>query len=472
MYLTTDGIYGIPLGTSATMVVMFILFGAFLYKSGAGKFFMDLACSLSGKSRGGPAKIAVFASAFFGTISGAAVANVYATGTFTIPLMKRIGYRPQFAGAVEAAASTGGQLMPPVMGSAAFIMAEILGVSYLEVMKAAILPAILYFGCCLFTVHFEALKYNLGSLMGEEIPSLKKTLGRSYMLFAPMAIIFMLVLGYTPSMSALAGTFITILISLPNKKFRIGPNRFIQCLQEGAKGAIMVAVATAAAGLIVGVAAKVGLGFKVTNVVMDLSGGFLLLGSILIMIATIIMGMGVPTTAAYIMVAALGAPILIKMGVIPMAAHMFVFYYACISTVTPPVALSAYAGASIANSEPFRTGFTAFRLAIAGFIVPFMFVYSPALLLNGNLLECMIAGVSAFLGCLALAGSLQGWFWGKATIVPRGMLLVSALALIHTSFRTDVIGICLIFIVLLWQWIAKRKESAQFFLSKQTKFLR
>jgi len=461
LFLTTDGIYGTSLGTSATYVVLFVIFGSFLSLSGSGKFFMDLAVALAGKSRGGPAKIAVISSALFGTISGAAVANVYATGTFTIPLMKKIGYRPQFAGAVEAVASTGGQIMPPIMGSAAFIMADMLGVSYIAIAKAALLPAILYFLSVYVMVDIESIKTGLRGLKEDEIPEMKNIIKKSYLLIPPIFIVLILILGFTASKAALYSTFIALLIGFMNKDKKIGIKEIFEALEDGAKGSVMVAIATGAAGIIVGIATQTGLGFKFTNIVTSLSQGNIWLAGVLVMLACLVLGMGLPTVAAFIMVAALASPALIEMGISPMSAQMFVFYYCCISTITPPVALSAYAGASIAGSDPFKTGFTAVRLGLVAFIVPFMFLNSGELLLDGTVPSVLLATVTSIIGTIILGCGVQGWLVTKCNVLEIILLLAAALLTIKPGITTDIMGLAILAAIYLIKKFKAKKVNME-----------
>lgn len=461
LFLTTDGIYGTSLGTSATYVVLFVIFGSFLSLSGSGKFFMDLAVALAGKSRGGPAKIAVISSALFGTISGAAVANVYATGTFTIPLMKKIGYRSQFAGAVEAVASTGGQIMPPIMGSAAFIMADMLGVSYIAIAKAALLPAILYFLSVYVMVDIESIKTGLRGLKEDEIPEMKNIIKKSYLLIPPIFIVLILILGFTASKAALYSTFIALLIGFMNKDKKIGIKEIFEALEDGAKGSVMVAIATGAAGIIVGIATQTGLGFKFTNIVTSLSQGNIWLAGVLVMLACLVLGMGLPTVAAFIMVAALASPALIEMGISPMSAQMFVFYYCCISTITPPVALSAYAGASIAGSDPFKTGFTAVRLGLVAFIVPFMFLNSGELLLDGTVPSVLLATVTSIIGTIILGCGVQGWLVTKCNVLEIILLLAAALLTIKPGITTDIMGLAILAAIYLIKKFKAKKVNME-----------
>ncbi|MFA5026860.1 MAG: TRAP transporter permease [Candidatus Methylomirabilota bacterium] len=445
MFLTTEGIFGIPIGASATYIVIFILFGAFLEATGAGQAMIDLAVAMVGKARGGPAKAAVISSAFFGTISGASVANVYGTGNFTIPLMKRVGYRPHFAGAVEAAASTGGQLMPPVMGSAAFIIAETLGITYLQVCVAAIIPSLFFFYSIGLATHLEAVKQNLPGVDAAEVAAVRRSLPRRLHLFLPpMVLVAVLVAGYSPHYSALWAVAATILVSLVRRDTRMGPRQFIQAMESGAKSAAMIAVATGAAGMIVGVIAFTGLGFKFMTLVLGLSTGNLFLALFFVMIAATILGMGVPTTPAYIIVAVIAAPSLIEMGVAPLVAHMFVFVFAMLSAVTPPVAVAGYAGANIAGADAMKTSFTAWRLCLIGFVIPYMFVYSPELLAQGSLPVILRVVVTGLIGVTAVGFGMYGWFLSPLPLWGRAAFLLGGLGLVYPSVPTDIMGLILI----------------------------
>jgi TRAP transporter 4TM/12TM fusion protein len=352
-FLTTEGLFSIPLGASANFIFLFILFGAFLVSSGTGDFFIKFANSLAGHLRGGPAKVAVLSSAAFGTISGSAVANVVSTGSFTIPLMKKIGYRPVFAGAVESVASTGGQIMPPVMGAGAFIMADMLGISYLRVCMAAAIPAVLYFFALLYMVHMEALRQGLRGLPRAELPRLGRVLKEGgYLLLPAPFLVILLVLGYSPMKAGFWSIVAVLLVSSLKRVSRMSPRQILETLERGARGSLEVLTACATAGIVIGVVTQTGLGLKFSSLVIQAAGGQLLLALIFVMVTSLILGMGLTTSAAYILTVILGGPVLTKLGVDPLAAHMFVFYYACLSTITPPVALAAFAGAGIAGSPP------------------------------------------------------------------------------------------------------------------------
>jgi len=457
-YLTTEGIFGIPLGVSASFIFVFILFGSFLVGSGTGEFFIDFANSIAGHLRGGPAKVAVLSSAVFGTISGSAVANVVGTGSFTIPLMKRIGYRPAFAGAVEAVASTGGQIMPPVMGAAAFIMADMLGISYLSVCIAAAIPALLYYWSLLWMVHLEALKLGLRGIPREELPRVSSVLkSRGFLLFPAIILLILLVLGYSPMKAGFWSIVSVIVLSYAKKETRINFPRFFQILKNGALGSLEVVMACACAGIVIGIVTQTGLGLKLSGLIIDASGGILILTLIFIMVVSLILGMGLTTSAAYILTVILGGPALVKLGVLPLAAHMFVFYYACLSTITPPVALAAYAGAGIAQAHPFRVGFEAMRLAAVAYFVPYLFIFTPVLLFQGTPVEILMASLTAVIGCVSLGGGLQGFFLTTASIWERGLLIVSGVLLIKPGWITDTLGIGLLLVVLVIQWLRKSR---------------
>ena len=447
-YMTTEGIFGIPLAVSATYVILFVIFGAFLEKSGTGQLFMDFASSLTGHTPGGPGKISCISSGLFGTISGSAVANVMVDGWLTIPLMKRAGFRGHFAAAVEAVASTGGQIMPPVMGAGAFVMAEFLGVPYSTIALHAAIPAILYYLALFMAIHYEALRTGLRGVPREELPKLGGVLLKSGHLFLPIALLlYMMTLGYTAPYAALWATGGVVLCSWARKATRLGPKAIWQALEDGAKNSLSVAAACACAGVVIGVISLTGLGLKFTSFVLSLTGFFLIPALVLTMLTGIILGMGMPTTAAYIMQAALLIPALIKLGVVPIAAHLFVFYFAIISAITPPVALAVYAAAGISKSNLWSTGLAAVRLGATGFVVPFMFVYGPALVFVGSWGEILTALVSASLGVVALAGGLHGWFLTSARPWERLVLIAGALLLIKPGIYTDALGLALLAVV-------------------------
>lgn len=445
-YLRTDGIFGVPLGVSATFIFLFVLFGAILNVSGAGQFFIDLALALTGRSQGGPAKAAVISSALMGSVSGSSVANTVTTGSFTIPLMKSIGYPSHFAGAVEAASSTGGQIMPPVMGAAAFVMAQFLGISYWSIVVAAAIPAILYFFSIFCMVHFRAGKENIRGIEAEKLPRAGKVLKKGWHLLLPVVtLIVFLALGY----SAIKAVFwsIVLLIAcswLGEKENRMTPRKTMNAFIEGGIMAVEVAAACACSGLIIGVVGITGLGLAFTSFIIDLSHGILPLALFLTMIASIILGMGLPTTAKYIILSTLAAPAVHKMGVPMLAAHLFILYFGVIADVTPPVALAAYAGAGIAGSNAMKTGFAALGLAVAGFIVPYMFAYNQALLFDGTLLAVGLSTLTAILGIVALAAGVQGYYLKELNIVERLLLLLAAVTLMIGGVFSDLVGILIL----------------------------
>jgi len=452
-YLTTEGIFSLPLGVSATFIYIFILFGGFLVASGTGEFFIDFANSITGHLKGGPAKVAVISSACFGTISGSAVANVVGTGSFTIPLMKRLGYRPVFAGAVEAVASTGGQIMPPVMGAAAFIIAEMLGTPYIQVAIAAAIPAILYYFALMYMVHLEAIRLGLRGLSKEELPNLWNTLkGRGYLLIPAILLIYWLTVGYSPMKAGFWSIGAIFLFSFFRRTTWMGPVKLIEALKRGATGCLEVVTACACAGIVIGVVTQTGLGLKFSTLVIEASKGFLPLALTFIAITSLILGMGVTTSAAYILTIILGGPVLVKLGVLPLAAHLFVFYYSCLSAITPPVALAAYAGAGIAGANPFSVGFMAMRLALIAYLVPYFFVYQPVLIWQGPFLEILWAFFTAILGCIALGSGLMGEMLGHLGIPQRLLLMAGGVALIKPGIYTDLFGMGVLAAILLLRY--------------------
>ena len=458
MYLTGEGVYGIPIMLACSTLFAFMMFGAFLEGSNMSSIFMDLAYRLTRKSQGGPAKVAIFASALFGTISGSSAGNVYTTGVFTIPLMKKCGYQPHFAGAVEAVASTGGQIMPPVMGAAAFMMAELCGVSYLEVAKAALLPALLYYLALWVMIHFEARRRGLGLISSELVPSLRSILGRLYFL-APLAILVAVMIdGRSAAICANMATGSILLLSFLRRDTRFTLKRLFDTLYAAAASSLMVVACCAASGIVVGVINYTGIGFKFINVLTGLADGHLFIMLLLLMVTSFILGMGMPTTPAYIVVATLGAPALIRMGLAPLVAHMFCFYYAILSFITPPVCVAAYAGANIAEADPMKTGFTSMKLGVVAFIVPVMFVYEPSLLWQGSLLSSATATVTAIIGVIGLSGALQNWLLRTCTLPERLLLLIGGLSLFYPGLITDLIGFACMSFVITCQHMRNRKN--------------
>jgi len=440
LFLSTEGIWGVPLGVSADFVYLFVLFGAFLDVAGGGALLIALADRVAGRTRGGPAKTAAVASAFMGSLSGSAVANVVTTGTFTIPLMRRSGFRPFFAGAIEAAASTGGQLMPPVMGAGAFILATWTNIPYGNVALAAVIPAVLYYAALLWAIHFRATKVGL---RGSDATRSDGVLGRIHLLLPVLIIVLMLAMGRSPMRAAFWGVVTSLAAAYAVRRTRPALADLARSLRAGASGAVQVAAACAAAGIVVGVASLTGIGLRMSELIVVVSQGNLMIALILTAFGSIVLGMGLPTTAAYVVLAALGAPALVELGVPLLGAHLFIFYFGCISNVTPPVSLAAYAAAGIAGSPPLRTAWTAMGLAAAGFFVPFMFVYAPALILDGTVAEIASTALTALIGVVALAGAVIGYVRGPLGPLRRAVLLAAALALIAPSFLWDGIGLVL-----------------------------
>lgn len=463
LFYTTEGIFGIPLGVSSTFIFLFILFGAYLESTGLGRFFIDLANAIAGWASGGPAKVAVLSSGLMGTVSGSSVANVAGTGCFTIPMMKKLGYEKEFAGAVEAAASTGGQLMPPIMGAAAFLMAEFVGVPYLDVVKAAAIPALLYFAGVWLGVHFEAKRMNLKGIPRSELPKVGTILKeRGHLAFPLIAIIYLLVAGYTPMRAALFAIFLSIVAACLRKSTRMTPGEVIDGLIKGAKAVLGVLVACASAGIIIGIVTKTGVGLKLASGLLQLSGGMLLPTMFFTMITSIILGMGVPTTANYVITSTIAAPAMIQMGVPTLAAHMFVFYFGIIADITPPVALAAYAGSAIAKGNPLMTGVKASKLAIAAFIIPYVFVLSPVLLMiDATTGTLAAAAVTAVLGMVALSSSMIGYLADNCSKIERLLLFVGGLLMIQPGAVTDMIGAAIFIAILMLQIKRKRSIKAE-----------
>ncbi|HEX6112404.1 MAG TPA: TRAP transporter fused permease subunit, partial [Geminicoccaceae bacterium] len=463
LYLTTEGIFGIPAGVSATYVILFIIFGALVERTGTGRLFMDFALALTGHQVGGPAKVACITSGLFGTVSGSAVANVMTTGTFTIPLMRRIGYRPSFAGSVEAVASTGGQIMPPIMGAAAFVMAEFLGVSYLQVAASALIPAVLYFLAVFMSVHFEARRTGMQGLPRADLPHLGSVLKERGHLFLPLLIIIgVLLAGYSAPYAALCGIVSVIPTALLRRTSRadISLMTVIDGLIAGARNTVAVALACACAGIVVGVITLTGLGIDFTSVVLAAAQNTLILALLLTMAAGIILGMGMPTTPAYIVQVALLVPAIVKLGIPVEAAHMFAFYFAILSAITPPVALAVYAANSISGGGLWQTGVASLKLGATGYIIPFMFVFGPSLLMIGSWDRILLTTVTAVIGVVALAASLHGYFLRPTRLFERVLLFGGAIVLIKPGLVTDLIGGAALATVVLSQQAFKTGPSA------------
>jgi TRAP transporter 4TM/12TM fusion protein len=465
VYLSTEGIFGSTLGVSASYVMLFVLFGAFMERSGTGQLFMDFSMSITGRYAGGPGKVAVVSSSLFGTVSGSAVANVMVDGPITIPLMKRTGFRPPFAAAVESVASTGGQLMPPIMGAAAFVMAEFLAVPYVQIAMWAIVPAFLYYLAVFSAVHFESKRYKLAGVPPSELPRFADVMLVRGHLFLPILIVLIgLLQGYSAPLCALAGALSCLPLALLRKATRAGITwrTVLEALEEGAKNTLAVAMACACAGIVIGCVTITGLGIVFTQLVVALSQESLILALILTAMAGIILGMGMPTTPAYIMMVALLVPAVMKLGAVTPAAHMFAFYFAILSAITPPVALAVFAAASLAKADMWASGFAAMRAAAPAYIVPFMFVYEPMLLLivkdwASEWPFVAWSVITASVGVVCLAGSLFGWLFGFALAWHRVLLFVAAMLLIKPGLITDTVGIVLLGIVAAAQILARRR---------------
>ena len=461
VYLTTDGIFGSPLYASASYVVLFVLLGAIMSVSGIGDYMTNLATSLFGHMRGGPAKVAVVASGFFGSISGSPTANVIGTGTFTIPMMKKNGFEPEFAAAVEATASTGGAIMPPIMGSTAFIMAEMLGIPYTAVAKAALIPAILYFLAVLFGVDIYAAKHGLKGIPRSQLPKVRSMLKQIYMLAPLIFLIFcMAVFNMTIVRSGLLTIIVTLVLVEINPKTRMTKEQWLQIPVQTVKSAVSVGIACAMAGIISGVIMGSGLGYRISSILTSVAGTSMLLLLVLTMVVSLIMGMGVPTTAAYLVLASLVAPTMIQLGMPPLAAHMFIFYFGCISSITPPVALAAYAGAGLAGCDPNKTGYKAFRLAFCSFLMPYLFVYNPVLLMEGGVLDILWSLVTALIGAYLLASGFEGFFfrWSLKWF-ERPLMILGAVMLIVPGMVTDLVGIAIIVVEFVTEFMFKRSEK-------------
>lgn len=459
MFYTTEGILGTPLAVSSTYIFLFLLFGSFLIKTGVGEYFNDLSLVIAGRSVGGPAKVAVFSSALQGTISGSSVANVVTSGAFTIPMMKNLGYKKEFAGAVEAASSTGGQLMPPIMGAAAFLMVEFIGggITYWDIAKAAAIPAILYFAGIWIMTHFEAKRIGLRGLTKEELPKKKEVFNNLYLLVPIIAVIVLMMTGMSITRAALWSIVVCVIVSAFKKKTRMGAKDFFNALVDGARSALGVAVACAAAGIIVGVVTKTGLGLKMANGLLDLSGGLLIPTLILTMITSLIIGMGSPTTANYVITSTIAAPAIILLGVPDLSAHLFVFYFGIIADITPPVALAAFAAAGVSGGEPISTGIQSAKLAIAAFIIPYIFVLSPELLMIDTTWIYLIWVIlTAFGGMMLIGAGVIGYWLRKLNWFERVIALIGGVCLIYPETITDIIGLSSFILLIVVQFMYKR----------------
>lgn len=456
-----DGVFGVTLDVSSKYILLFIIFGSFLQMSGVGRYFIDFSFSLAGGMRGGPAKVAVLSSGLMGMMNGTSAGNAVATGSLTIPLMRKVGYSGRFAAATEATASAGGQIMPPIMGAGAFLMAEITGIKYSEIIIAATIPAILYFVSVYFMVDFQALRSGMKGLSRKELPSLKGILKQAYLFIPIIFLIGALLGGYSVIRSGTVAILASLVVSWIHPSTRMGLKKIGQALEIGMKNTIGLLAVCATAGIIVGVIALTGIGLRFSSMLLGIAGNSMFLALLFAMLISIVLGMGMPTTAAYAVAAAVIAPGLIQIGIEPLFAHMFVFYYAVMSAITPPVALAAYAAAGVAGVDPFKTGFTAFKLGIAAFIVPFMFMYSHELLMVGSAGKIAIALITAIIGVYLLSAAVQGWFAGRiANIVARLLLIFAAFCLINSDLLWDAVAIAVVAGVVVMQKVLKKKDSA------------
>jgi len=460
-YLGLEGIMGIPLGVSATLIFIYLLFAQFLEKTGIRQFFIDIALALTGWSPGGPAKAAVVSSAFEGTISGSSIANTAGSGSFTIPMMKKLGYRPEFAAAVEASASTGGQIMPPIMGAAAFVMVEFLNMPYIEIAKAAAIPAILYFTGVFLMVHFEALREGLVGLPRSDLPRLSTVMLTQGHLITPLVLLVVaLDAGASPPKAAVWAMFLAWGLGALKKETRMGLQGLLRTVSEAVSQALPVIATCATAGIIVGVVTLTGVGLKLSANMVDLAGNNLLTALVFTMIASLVLGMGIPTTATYIVLATMAAPALVKLGVVPLASHLFVFYFGVVADITPPVALAVYAGAAIAGSNPWKTGIEAVKLALGAFLVPYFFVMSPVLLLVAAtpllIVQILVTSVG---GMVALSAAVTGFWSTRLTWVERLALVAGGLLLVDPGALTDLIGATVVILIYVVQRIRSRQEA-------------
>ena len=466
--ITNAGIYGSIVGVTATFVALFVIFGAFMQNTNTGQYFTNLASKLAGDGPGGPAKIAVISSGLFGSISGVAAANVYATGVFTIPLMKRLGYKAQFAGAVEAAASTGGMLMPPIMGAGAFVMAEITGTPYIYIVVAAMLGAIFYYISLILRIHFSSLRDNLSGIGKEDVVSAKQLIKDSYQLIPLFLLVFLLVEGFSPFIAAvyaIAGSFV---LSFIKKETRMTPKRLLDTFRLSGQNLIMIAMSCAGAGIIVSIVTYTGLALGISTVIATWSGGFLFPALLLLMFTSLLLGMGLPATPAYIIAVTIGGPALMAMGIDMLTAHLFVFYYAILAGVTPPVCIAAYCGAAIAGSKPLDTGFEALRLAVIGFVIPFIFVYNPALLIRGySFLEILTLSLVILYAVTFVASGLSGYLTKSLNLIERIGVLALALAFVFFAAQGKILALPLVQAIVIsisalifaYMFIQKKRKS-------------
>ena len=471
LFYNTEGIMGVPLGACSTFIFLFILFGALLEKTGIGQFFIDTCNAIAGSASGGPAKVAVLTSALLGTVSGSSVSNTVGSGSFTIPMMKRLGYKSEFAGAVEAAASTGGQLMPPIMGAAAFLMAESLGLPYITIVKASIIPALLYFAGIFITVHLEAHKLGLKGLPREQLPKiLPLLLKKGYMILPLVIIVVYLCMGRTAVYAAFMGIACCMLIGLitsivdvlAGRQASFGVKDLLEVTTAAARNIISVAIACAMAGIIIGIVTLTGIGLKFGAGLISISGGIAIITLVLTMISSIILGMGAPTTANYLITSTITAGAIIGLGFQPLAAHMFAFYFGIIADITPPVALAAIAGAAIAKGKPIKTAFNATKLAIGAFIIPYVFVFNPQMLMiDTSFLSALPIAVTALIGMFGISAALEGYAFRNSSIIERILFAAAGIMCILPNSLTDFIGIFLLIGLIVFQLLMKKFRGAK-----------
>lgn len=462
LFLTQDGVFGVMASVLVTYVILFIFFGAFLKKSGAGQFFMDFPMALAGRTVGGPAKVACMASTFFGSISGSAIANTVSTGAFTIPLMKKAGFRPHVAGAIEPSASIVGMFMPPIMGAGGFLMAELTGTPYVQIMKIAIGPALLYFLSVFIMVHFEAKKHGIKGIEEGQLPKPLEILKKEWYMSLPLIVIIVLMLmGFSPGMAAFWATLTCIAVSWVRPDTRMNIPEIYEAILEGARSTLVIGATVGVIGMIVGSIALTGIGLKFSDIIISLSGGNLAIAILLIGMASLILGMGVPVTAAYLITAVLAVPALDKMGVHPLAAHMIVYWFSQDSNITPPVCVAAYAGAAIAGSDPWKTGWTSFKFAKFLYVGPFLFAYVPGVLLMGSWHDIVMAYFSSTLGTIAFGAMSMGYLIRKTTLLEWVIFAVGTFLCFHPHLLTDLTGIALIAVVYLWQRFKNKREEKE-----------
>jgi len=462
LFYTTQGVIGTPIGVCSTYIVLFIIFGAFLEATGISDFFIQCANCLAGSATGGPAKVSVISSALCGMVSGSSVGNTVTTGSITIPLMKKTGYPSEFAGAVEAASSTGGQIMPPIMGAAAFLMAEMVGVPYSIIAMVAILPAALYFLGVFLMVHFRAKKLGLKGIDRSQLPKAKDVIKKIYLLIPLALLIYLICAGKTMSMSAILSTLVCIVVSFFNKEHRMTWMKFLTALETGAKNTLSIAIACGIAGIIAGVVTMTGMGQLFISAIVSVAGGKLIVALFLTMITCIILGMGIPTTATYIIMATTCAPILTTgMGLNALCASMFVFYFGIVADITPPVALAAYAGSAIAKSDPMKTAFNATKLAIGAFIVPYIFCLNPAMLMiDTTLVEIILIFITSFIGMAAISAAVEGYMFNNLNPVFRILLAAAGILTMYPGIVTDIVGIVIIAAIAAIQIVGNKKAVA------------